>query len=694
MGFVIPLASIQESTLGKRFSRLELDGQPVIDTPNTGVDKTAGTAADGPARSTRKKQPPPPQHAPSVGETLPSQSKTTKKKPGTSVNPWPSRGPPPQSAAAIHRNRSGTGLATIPSSTDLLSTKSSSSRDATGRYLAPPANGRAGNYRSLSESSSPQTKPSLDLISLSSAETRKLYRRERDPVKRKRLGAYQDAFAKAQGTHPIGHVAGYQIGSPTFQSPRIAQQRSAPIFVERRRSISMGPTMARQAGALRDKDERVPALEEYAAKHFAVHRVGLLRRRYPLKRLVRWQREPLRSSLLPLSSNEARKDALRIFKVILRYLGDRTNPVFWPKVPPSHFGSPGDQGSPSLSSYHAGDLASEGNQGELPKARASQGSDGNFLSSSTLPNDASGPTVLEEVRWLLERALINAPLRDEVFAQTMKQMTANGSDESWLRGWVFLCVVLSFFHPSKSLGPCLHSFIQQNKTMQGPNVSEERQSDVLDMAEYCQTKMFQTSHLPFHRTRGPLIADIQAAQTAAFDPHVFGQSLEVVMARQAERYPDSAVPIVLRFLTRAMLSMDCLSTPGIFRLPGDADMVYELQRRIDQGKYTLKGLIATPVGFTDGASSEVNRNVSVLASTFKLWLRELKEPIFAEHMYNACLKASDNSDRVIEVCLRLDKTHLRVVIYVVAFLQVSAKARRVRLWLLIVATTSSSARQQ
>lgn len=122
----------------------------------------------------------------------------------------------------------------------------------------------------------------------------------------------------------------------------------------------------------------------------------------------------------------------------------------------------------------------------------------------------------------------------------------------------------------------------------------------------------------------------------------------------------------LHFLIRAMLSLDCLNTPGIFRVQGDAGMVYELQRRIDQGRYTLAGLVDTSRD-KEGPTALV----AVLASALKLWMRELKEPIFPEDMYNACLKASDDPAQIIELCLKLDQLHLRVVLYVVAFLQVS-----------------------
>lgn len=119
-----------------------------------------------------------------------------------------------------------------------------------------------------------------------------------------------------------------------------------------------------------------------------------------------------------------------------------------------------------------------------------------------------------------------------------------------------------------------------------------------------------------------------------------------------------------------MLSMDCLDTPGIFRVPGDVDLVHDLQRRIDQGRYTLKGLLSTPSAPQGGPTVDV----FVLASALKLWLRELKDSIFPERMYNDCLKASESPARVVELCMRLDTIHLRVVCYVVAFLQVSRRA--------------------
>lgn len=516
-GFVIPLASIQESTMGKRFSRSELNGQSLADVGDDGSGASK-TEAEGNARplssaTSAKRQPPPPQQEPQHNDIHgPSPAaRSTMKKPSEASEKRRSRGPPPQSASTAHGTRSGAGLSTIPSSTDLPATFGVEKK-ASHRLRAPPRSADGRSSRSLSENGGAGRQPSPDLRSLSSAETRRPYRRERDPAKRKLLSALHEAST-------TGSTRGgpQEVSLPTSARPWQVRQRSAPIFVERRRSVSLGAL--RRAGG----PEQASSFEVFAAKHFAIHRVGLLRRKYPLRRLVQWQREPLRSSLLPLDHGELRKDAVRFFMVILRYCGDRTNPVFWPKVPPS----PCVSASPSLERKGAEPIKETGTPAKT-------------INAARLRDASAGPAVLEEVKWMLERALVAPALRDEVLAQTMKQMTANESQGSWLRAWSLLCILLSFFPPSKELSPTLHSFIRQSRE----GAHGDTRIDVDSLADFCTSKLAQSAQHASHRVRWATVADIEAAEAAPFDPRVYGQTLEVIMSRQADVYPDAAVPIV------------------------------------------------------------------------------------------------------------------------------------------------------
>lgn len=100
-------------------------------------------------------------------------------------------------------------------------------------------------------------------------------------------------------------------------------------------------------------------------------------------------------------------------------------------------------------------------------------------------------------------------------------------------------------------------------------------------------------------------------QGAAFNPSVFGSTLTQTLQIQSELYPDDRVPIILPFLANGILALGGAATEGIFRVPGDGDGVAMLKDRIDRGQYQLSGV----------------DDPNIPASLFKLWLRELQEPL-------------------------------------------------------------------
>jgi Rho GTPase-activating protein 39 len=142
-------------------------------------------------------------------------------------------------------------------------------------------------------------------------------------------------------------------------------------------------------------------------------------------------------------------------------------------------------------------------------------------------------------------------------------------------------------------------------------------------------------------------------QDAAFNPSTFGESLDAIFRLQERNYPQAQVPIILPFLADGILALGGTKSEGIFRVPGDGDLVSDLKLRLDRGYYTLDGM----------------DDPHVLASLFKLWLRELLDPLVPDEMYNDCIENAKDPHACVQAVERLPTINRRVILFVISFLQ-------------------------
>ncbi|EAL23082.1 hypothetical protein CNBA6070 [Cryptococcus deneoformans B-3501A] len=404
-----------------------------------------------------------------------------------------------------------------------------------------------------------------------------------------------------------------------------------PIFVEqpasvetRRLSTGLHPLLPP------DISTQIQAFQadDFSRKYFAIRRTGMFRTKVPVSRIMEWQRQPTTAPLLILSK-QLSKDAVTCFKVIQHVMGERDRPVEGAK--PSHAGSSALLAELSLKGKRKED--------DIPKGFAGGGGtvDGGGSRGERM-------VVLEEIRWVIQVCVAQGEMRDEVYSQVIKQLTKNPDHDSVVLGFQLFCVFVNSFGPSKNFETFVKNFLEKHLNDQSDGIGV--------MAKYCMTKI-ETFSTIGRRAKPLTVGEIEHASDAAFYPSVYGESLVRIMDLQKTSYPQLKVPVILPFLADGILALGGTRSEGIFRVPGDGDSVAELKSRMDRGHYQLKG-IGDP---------------HVVASLFKLWLRELEEPLIPTALYNDALIASKDYRQVVEIVQKLPVYNRRVLVFVVSFVQ-------------------------
>ncbi|KAF7315281.1 Rho GTPase-activating protein 39 isoform 2 [Mycena indigotica] len=509
-------------------------------------------------------------------------------------------------------------LPTIPGSRDAtdVSRKSTSSSRKNNNQSSSEGNPRIRAVSSPHRSPPPQSlNAAVELLtssqSESSHESPKVHPVPRRPIPAPppvSPNARKPTASRKMISAPIlNHAATLQMspvknrvaGNPIPVAPRVASPTQPTRTIGTRTHPILPQALA--------SDIQQFSESEYARRYFSTHRTGFIfRRRVPVAQMMQWQKTPLNTPLLTLRRS-LHRDAVKIFKVIQHIMGDR------------------DRDKP------VGVRLSN----ETPAAPI------NASSTSLVMN---GAAIIEEERWLLGEGLAHGELRDEVFCQLMKQLTANPSAESLFKGWQLLCVLLVTFPPSKNFEAYLRLFIQQH------TAKSEGRVDI--MAKYCLKKL---AYIAKKGPRGkpPMASEIETASDAAFNPSTFGESLDAIFRLQERTYPSQKIPIILPFLADGILALGGTKSEGIFRVPGDNDAVSELKLRIDKGYYTLDGV----------------DDPHVLASLMKLWLRELCDPLVPEEMYNECITSAKDVVACLGIVERLPTINRRVILFMISFLQ-------------------------
>lgn len=134
---------------------------------------------------------------------------------------------------------------------------------------------------------------------------------------------------------------------------------------------------------------------------------------------------------------------------------------------------------------------------------------------------------------------------------------------------------------------------------------------------------------------------------------LFGTPLQTLMKRQEQTHPEVDVPYFLYFVAEQIIKCGGEYTLGIFRLNGSTAKVEEIKQNCSKGDY----------GRLRFAPNQVND----LASVFKLFFRQLPDPLVPNTVYEQCFTASPPD--VNALVRQLPDVNKRVLLFLVAFVQ-------------------------
>ncbi|KAM9794843.1 rho GTPase-activating protein 24 isoform 1-T1 [Syngnathus typhle] len=180
---------------------------------------------------------------------------------------------------------------------------------------------------------------------------------------------------------------------------------------------------------------------------------------------------------------------------------------------------------------------------------------------------------------------------------------------------------------SKSLGAI---FLPGNKVIEHPSNGDEAGKYLFEVIPGGDRERMTTNHetyLLMASTQNDMedwVKTIRRVIWAPFGGGIFGQKLEETV-RYERRYGNKMAPMLVEQCADFIRERG-LREEGLFRLPGQANLVKELQEAFDCGEKPL---------------FDCNTDVHTVASLLKLYLRELPEPVVPFHKYDdflACTK--------------------------------------------------------
>ncbi|XP_076306789.1 uncharacterized protein LOC143223138 isoform X5 [Tachypleus tridentatus] len=289
----------------------------------------------------------------------------------------------------------------------------------------------------------------------------------------------------------------------------------SPVLEKSQEALLMGNALMSDNKLLPEED-----IVKYAEDNLNIHKKGIFRKKYTIRDMLSWSKDPIRKPMIMTTEKSLKQDARELFKLIQVYMGDR-------------------------------------------KAKTGQTVDRVALDVATKG-------------WCKEA------LRDELFIQISRQTTNNPHRGSLRQGWELMAICLYFFPPSVKLHPYLESYINRHKEDTTLDILQLKLSHYATVCTKRLERMRQLRAKKGPVCRKPTIEDIEHSRLQIFRISMFGNKLEDVMTLQRRKYPSRRLPWIQTTLSELVLKLNGAQTEGIFRVPGDIDEVNVMKVKMDQ----------------------------------------------------------------------------------------------------------------
>lgn len=263
-------------------------------------------------------------------------------------------------------------------------------------------------------------------------------------------------------------------------------------------------------------------IEKYAQDNLNIHKKGIFRKKFSVRDMLSWSKDPIKKTMLALSDKALKKDACELFKLIQIYMSDR-------------------------------------------KAKV-----GMTLNSVALD--------------ICNIGYSKPALRDELYIQICRQTTENPRRESLRRGWELMAICLAFFPPSPKFQSYLDGYMNRHRdpSFDFPEVGKwPIHVQISHYATVACKRLDRIGVSGKRSPRKPSVEEIDQVRLQIFRPSMFGNTLQEVMQVQRERFPHRKLPWVQTALSEEVLRLEGAHTEGIFRVSADVDEVTALKSRLD-----------------------------------------------------------------------------------------------------------------